>query len=297
MSEERKYIDKNGIAYAIRKLNVKKADVNSPVFTGIPTAPTPVNDTATAQIATTKYVDNRFLPFEGRLERFDETINAIRGRSILGVNTAPYANLDQTPDGKVHPMRASMKLIKAEADIDEIFLGDTILYDGYLYQIAYIDHTLDEATTSKEGGVYLNVIGNVIGPMGPQGLQGERGLEGPKGDAGDGYFIVTDEDYEKIAAFIEENVYHTYNRSESVEALKPNVFYNFGPQYRLDISFVPSTSEYRTCEYMFQFDSPADRPTTLVMPAEVKWCYDPVIETGKTYQVSVLNNLAVICGA
>lgn len=49
-------------------------------------------------------------------------------------------------------------------------------------------------------------------------------------------------------------------------------------------------------EYAFEFKS-GDTPTVLTMPESVKWIGDHTIEANKTYQVSVVNNLAVMGGA
>lgn len=46
-------------------------------------------------------------------------------------------------------------------------------------------------------------------------------------------------------------------------------------------------------EGIFQFTC-GSTPVTLVMPSTVKWINEPTIEANKTYQVSVLNNIAVI---
>ena len=48
-------------------------------------------------------------------------------------------------------------------------------------------------------------------------------------------------------------------------------------------------------EGIFQFTC-GSTPVTLVMPSTVKWINEPSIEANKTYQVSVLNNIAVIGG-
>jgi len=48
-------------------------------------------------------------------------------------------------------------------------------------------------------------------------------------------------------------------------------------------------------EGIFQFTC-GSTPVTLVMPSTVKWVNEPTIEANKTYQVSVLNNIAVIGG-
>lgn len=57
MAEE-KYLNLNGLQYYTRKLNEKKADVQSPAFTGTPTAPTAETGTSTVQVATTEFVQN-----------------------------------------------------------------------------------------------------------------------------------------------------------------------------------------------------------------------------------------------
>lgn len=218
-----------------------------------------------------------------KADRIDEMATTIRGRSLLTITTAPTS--DPTPN---YHYKKAVDEIKAEARVSEVFLGDSLNYEGTVYTIV---------TFISEATVGLEATGSVRGPVGPQGIQGIQGAQGPKGDPGEGYFIVTDEDYAKIADMIEEKSYHAYDRADASEPIRPNIFYRFGYQYELEITFADPSTEYRSNEYMFEFESPADRPTTLIMPADVKWCYDPVIEAGKKYQVSVLNNLAVICGA
>lgn len=222
-----------------------------------------------------------------RADRIDTVADSIRGRSVLPITVLP-TNDNGTTDGFAHNYYKTVAAITAESRVDNVFVGDALLHSsGLLYLIGAI----------ANGNAYLSLLGNIRGAQGEQGIQGEQGPQGPKGDPGQGYFIVTDEDYEKIADFVEEKSYHSYQRPDASEPLRPNIFYDFGQQYHLDITFAPPQSIYRSNEYMFQFESPSDRPTTLVMPASVRWCYDPIIETGKTYQVSVLNDLAVICGA
>lgn len=260
------YVDKNIV------INIpldEKADIDSPALTGTPT------------------VNGKEIVTE------EDITEGLRGRSVLNITTAPYSNTLRTPDGKVHSMAAFKADIIKESGVSNVMIGDICLYKGSLYLVAYID----EKASASTRGVYLDLVGSIIGPKGEQGEKGNAGDPGPQGEPGEGYFIVTDEDYEKIAEYIEENTYKTYKRSTTVEPLKPNVFYEFGTQYSMNITFVPPTSDYRTNEYMFQFTSPTDRPTTLSLPSSVKWCYDPVIEAGKTYQISIMNGLAVICGA
>lgn len=82
---------------------------------------------------------------------------------------------------------------------------------------------------------------------------------------------------------------------EITAELTPNVFHVFGEVSALNISFgegLPNLSN----EYMFQFTSGAN-PTVLTVPAGVKWIGSRVVKANRTYQVSILNNLAVMGGA
>lgn len=75
--------------------------------------------------------------------------------------------------------------------------------------------------------------------------------------------------------------------------LKPNTFYKFGSCSKLTITFAAEESGIEN-EYKFEFVS-GTTPTTLSLPDSVKWSGGnaPTIEANKTYQVSIVNNLAV----
>ena len=75
--------------------------------------------------------------------------------------------------------------------------------------------------------------------------------------------------------------------------IKPNTFYKFGPCSKLTITFAAEESGILN-EYMFEFVN-GSSPTTLSLPDSVKWSGGsaPTIEANKTYQVSIVNNLAV----
>lgn len=81
----------------------------------------------------------------------------------------------------------------------------------------------------------------------------------------------------------------------SVRVLKPNTFYNITNKLaEINItSLEPISVGY--AEYMFQFSS-GDNPTVLSLPENIKWIdgQQPVIKANKTYQVSILNNLAIM---
>lgn len=140
MADTKKYLDLNGLGYAIRKMDAKKANVESPAFTGTPTinekeiatkndlvaitADTEdiVDEDNTKGIHTTFYVSGDeitdFTVMDGH--------KGERGTSLLHVSTSPWANTHQTPDGKVHTMAMNETEIKQEALVDELNIGDII---------------------------------------------------------------------------------------------------------------------------------------------------------------------------
>lgn len=92
---------------------------------------------------------------------------------------------------------------------------------------------------------------------------------------------------------------NVFSGGSDIITISPNVFYNFGPKDSLTVSLgdAPDTTSYN--EYMFQFES-GDTPTSLTVGAgfgEIKWIGDHTVEANKTYQVSIVNNLAVMGGA
>lgn len=75
--------------------------------------------------------------------------------------------------------------------------------------------------------------------------------------------------------------------------IKPNTFYKFGSCSKLTITFAAEESGIEN-EYKFEFVS-GTTPTTLSLPDSIKWKdgKEPTMEASKTYQVSIVNNLAV----
>lgn len=87
----------------------------------------------------------------------------------------------------------------------------------------------------------------------------------------------------------------TENVSENTKELQPNRYYIFGEMAELTITLAEG-EEGKLNEYMFEFTS-GTAPTTLTLPESVKWMGEHTIEASKTYQVSIVNNIAVIGGA
>lgn len=86
-----------------------------------------------------------------------------------------------------------------------------------------------------------------------------------------------------------------HGTSDTTFTLTPNVLHVWGTVGSLTLTLGTGESGVMN-EYMFQFDS-GSTATTLSLPSSVMWITDNTIEANKTYQVSILNNLAVMGGA
>lgn len=78
-------------------------------------------------------------------------------------------------------------------------------------------------------------------------------------------------------------------------AITPNALHRWGEVASLDITLAEPTDTSIVNEYMMEFVSGATA-TTLLMPDTIKWAIEPKIEANKTYQISILDNIAVIIG-
>lgn len=78
--------------------------------------------------------------------------------------------------------------------------------------------------------------------------------------------------------------------------LQPDKLYDFGEVATLAVGF-EAPAEGNAANYAFQFKSPADAPTTITMPDSVVFPVESDsmfnVKAGRTYQVTILNNLAV----
>lgn len=87
--------------------------------------------------------------------------------------------------------------------------------------------------------------------------------------------------------------------TSAVVNLQPNRYYQWStPLTSLDVKAAnPPASVAIVYEYVFQFTCPSDVVTNFTYPNTWKWMNPVFLEPGKTYIVSVINNLAVIGGA
>lgn len=76
--------------------------------------------------------------------------------------------------------------------------------------------------------------------------------------------------------------------------IKPNILYKLGDRDVLDVSFIDGEQGIVN-EYMFEFTVTSDS-FTLTLPSSVKWTEEPDFQSGYTYQVSIVNNLALSAG-
>lgn len=74
--------------------------------------------------------------------------------------------------------------------------------------------------------------------------------------------------------------------------IQPNTFNVWGEVATLNISLAPASDAVYN-EYMVQFTSGAT-PTQLVLPDTIEWMSEPTINANATYQLSIINNLAII---
>lgn len=78
--------------------------------------------------------------------------------------------------------------------------------------------------------------------------------------------------------------------------IEPDKYYIFGEVATLAVGLI-AAQEGSIGNYAFQFTSPADAPTTLSLPIDVKFPVESdsalLIKGGRTYQISILNGLAI----
>lgn len=86
----------------------------------------------------------------------------------------------------------------------------------------------------------------------------------------------------------------TVEGTDITQELSPNKYYKFDEVTNLTITLAAEIAEIYN-EYMFEFISGAIA-TVLTLPDNIKWIGNNTIEVNKTYQVSIVNNQAVIGG-
>jgi hypothetical protein len=83
------------------------------------------------------------------------------------------------------------------------------------------------------------------------------------------------------------------NQTNNIVEIQPNVLNVWGEVANLTITLATPSDTSIVNEYMVQFASGATA-TTLVLPDTIQWLSEPTINPNATYQLSIVNNLAVI---
>jgi len=99
-----------------------------------------------------------------------------------------------------------------------------------------------------------------------------------------------------IASAIANTETPVVSATSSYQTIEPNKYYKWTSEmYSLTITLATPANESILNNYMFEFTT-SSSGCTLNVPSTVKWANGeiPNIEASKTYQVSIINNLAVI---
>ena len=83
------------------------------------------------------------------------------------------------------------------------------------------------------------------------------------------------------------------NQTATTACIQPNVLNIWGEVLELDITLIPPANPNILNEYMIQFTS-GEVATMLTLPESIKWMTTPVIQANRVYQISIVNNLAVM---
>ena len=173
------------------------------------------------------------------------------------------------------------------------------------------------------------------GPQGEQGEQGEQGIQGERGPQGNSGYqgaagelevvndLVSDKPTAALSAaqgkILDAKVAQLDQEWQSIKdanfnvivnphvevvnmgaataaTIEPDKYYIFGEVATLAVGLI-AAQEGSIGNYAFQFTSPADAPTTLSLPIDVKFPVESdsalLIKGGRTYQISILNGLAI----
>lgn len=93
---------------------------------------------------------------------------------------------------------------------------------------------------------------------------------------------------------LEASVPVVYAELDSM-TIEPNTLYVWGEVASLNITLATPSDTSIVNEYMIQFTSGATA-TQLVLSDNIQWLSEPTINANMTYQVSIIDNLAVIGG-
>lgn len=142
MAETKKYLDLNGLGYAIRKMDAKKADIESPAFTGTPT----IND---KKILTNNSLDDNIIL---QATEKDQNVSLVATNGNLSLFSGKQVLLDSVGNIALHTSGSGVATYNGE----EIATTNTVsdLLDSEL------DTRLDEVLGDKIGDAIEETVGD-----------------------------------------------------------------------------------------------------------------------------------------
>ena len=194
--------------------------------------------------------------------------------------------------GEAFKIKKTYPSIEAmQNDFDNMEVGDYVMIAT---SIELEDNAKLYARTETEW-VFITDFSGATGIQGPQGPQGIRGIQGEKGidgkDGKDGTNGTNGVDGKDGKNYSVEVVESTTTTLE----IQPNKFYKFGEVTELNLTLAEITDATQLNEYMFEFVS-GSTATNLTLPNTIKWLETPSIESNKTYQCSIVDNIGILVG-
>ena len=154
--------------------------------------------------------------------------------------------------------------------------------------------TVDDIPAGGSGGTAVTIVDNLTSTSATSALSAKQGkaLNDAKQDkltAGAGVRISNN----VISARPINAVYSMQNPTLSTMVADIMVLIQHSDVGTITVGAFASYSDGLAHEYMMQFT--AGTATSLVLPASVKWAWEdvPAFTQGKTYQISIMNNLAM----
>lgn len=198
----------------------------------------------------------------------------------------------QGPQGEAFKIKKTYPSIESmQNDFDNMEVGDYVMIatsieledNAKLYYRAETELVFITDFSGATG------IQGEQGPQGIQGIQGEKGAQGIQGIQGiQGEKGIDGKDGKNYSVEVVESTTTTLE-------IQPNKFYKFGEVTELNLTLAEITDTTQLNEYMFEFVSGATA-TTLTLPDTIKWLETPSIESNKTYQCSIVNNIGILVG-
>lgn len=163
-------------------------------------------------------------------------------------------------------------------------------------EIEWIQDPVIKANKKYEVSIVNGLAGLLTTDMVSAGIQVETQSDWTETDTTSAAYIKHKPEIPQTSAFMRKIAVVNHGTSDTTFAITPNTFHVWGEVGTLNITLDTSSEESGVVnEYMFQF-SCGSSPASLTYPSTIKWVTEPNIAANSTYQVSIINNIAVIGG-